>query len=386
MLSLFEAQQAVLGQLSGSDRFTHLCSVLRSLYQTTALAAVEIVCEMTPDPTNNIALAALVARFDKPSDGLPVEVLELVTTLIRSQVQRDYHMGWFERDPVYGDTVTAAATAWISFRNNKPGHGVLSKADIDDWTPRLERLLQRSLVCFGNTLPRVDKGEMLKLAIGGTELTLRTPLLRGGRSIVVSGVAPRKSIWKFQGQPLDWQSSDGFSMDLPSGSVFEEFESGAGVRFTSVDVEHEGKPFSIFSNVPVRQTSTFEGRIPELDKLRTWMNEPQDQTLLIFGDGGFGKTTLALEYLNRVREGQETLTVQPPSIISYYSAKMTRWTDQGLERMALTLVFSHDRIVRRVDALGHAASSTKGRAWAAAFACAARCVRADGRPCIAQSA
>ena len=53
--------------------------------------------------------------------------------------------------------------------------------------------------------------------------------------------------------------------------------------------------------------------------------------------------------------------------------------------MALTLASSHDRSVRRVGELRHVASSTKGRVWAVAFACAARCARVVGPPCIGQS-
>lgn len=87
----------------------------------------------------------------------------------------------------------------------------------------------------------------------------------------------------------------------------------------------------MFSNVPVRQTSIFEGRSKELKALTEWMNEPDESKYcLIFGDGGIGKTTLALEFLNRVIDGDEILTARPPSIISYYSAKMTRWSDQGV--------------------------------------------------------
>lgn len=87
----------------------------------------------------------------------------------------------------------------------------------------------------------------------------------------------------------------------------------------------------VFSNVPVRQTSVFEGRLKELDTLSNWFNDPDGlQHCLVFGDGGIGKTTLTLEFLNRVLESSETLSGKPPSVISYYSAKMTRWSDQGV--------------------------------------------------------
>ncbi|MEJ8850185.1 hypothetical protein [Variovorax rhizosphaerae] len=330
MRSLFEAQQAVLaGMTSDSDRFSYVGSILRSLFQTAAVTALEIVRELTPDPLENTDLAALAKRFDKPSDGLPVEVLELVTPIIRGHVQRTYHLGWFERDPHHGDTLASAATAWISFRNRKPGHGVVSKADIDEWTPKLSRLLQRSLACFSMTLPRVEP-EGLKVRIGNQDLELRTPIVREGCPIVVSGVAARKGIWKLHGQTLAWAASDSFSIDLAQGSVFAEFEASTADKFGVVAVDFEGQQRMVFSNVPVRQTSTFEGRAQELGKLMAWINDPEERMLLIYGDGGFGKTTLALEFLNRIFDGETTLAYKPPSVVSYYSAKMTRWTDQGL--------------------------------------------------------
>lgn len=330
MRSLFEAQQAVLEEMvSNSDKFTYLSSILRSLFQTAAVTALEIVRELTPDPLENTNLASLTKRFDKPSDGLPIEILEQVTPIIRSHVQRAYHSGWFERDHQYGDTLVSAATAWVSFRNRKPGHGVVSKSDIDEWTPKLLQLLQRSLTCFGETLPRAAAGE-LTLQIGGQNFVLRAPLVRGGRPIVVSGVAARKGIWKLQGQTLSWDASDSFTVDLVQSSVFEEFESNSVDKFGVVTIEFEGQERTVFSNVPVRQTSTFEGRTRELEKLMAWINDPEERLLLVYGDGGFGKTTLALEFLNRIFDGVDTLACKPPSIVSYFSAKMTRWTDQGL--------------------------------------------------------
>ena len=175
MRSLFEAQQVALaGMASGSDRFSYLGSILRSLFQTVAVTALEIVRELTPDPLENTELAALARRFDKPSDGLPVELLELVTPIIRGHVHRTYHPGWFERDPLHGDTLASAAIAWVSFRNRKPGHGVVSKVDIDEWTPKLSLLLQRSLACFAETLPLAGAGG-LKVRVGNQEFGLRTP-------------------------------------------------------------------------------------------------------------------------------------------------------------------------------------------------------------------
>jgi hypothetical protein len=332
MRNLFEAQLAVAAELtSNSEKFNHLCSVVRSLFQVAAVTALETIRELTPEAVDNAALGPFAKRFSQPTDGLPVEILEVATPIIRGYVARAYHMGWFERDPAYGNTLAAEALAWVTFRNKKPAHGVLSKADIDEWAPRLSVLLRRSLECFGESLPRVVDADTLKVNIGSSELTVHTPLLRAGSPVVISGVETRKGIWKLEGQTLAWDRSDSFTVDLPEGSVFEELESNFPSKFNVVELEFKGAKHLVFSNVPVRQTSIFEGRSKELSTLTEWINEPEESRFcLIFGDGGIGKTTLALEFLNRILDRQELLVAKPPSVISYYSAKMTRWTDQGV--------------------------------------------------------
>lgn len=332
MLNLFETQQALAEQLtSSSEKFTFLCSVLRSLFQVAAVTALEIIREQTPDAVDNAALGAFAKRFNQPTDGLPVEILEVATPVIRSYVSRTYHTGWFERDPDYGNTLAAEALAWVMFRNKKPAHGVVSRADIDEWVPKLSVLLRRSLMCFGDALPRVVDTDTLSVSIASSQFTLKTPLLYAGFPVVISGVETRKGVWKLEGQTLAWDKSDAFTIDLPKGSVFEELGANFPSKFNVIQLEFDGGRHSVFSNVPVRQTSIFEGRSKELNTLTQWINEPDESKFcLIFGDGGIGKTTLALEFLNRILEGDEILTVRPPSVISYYSAKMTRWTDQGV--------------------------------------------------------
>lgn len=104
MYNLFESQQAVAERLtSSSEKFNFLCSVLRSLFQVAAVTALETIREQTPDAVDNAALGAFAKRFNQPTDGLPVEILEVATPVIRSYVSRTYHSGWFERDPNYGD-------------------------------------------------------------------------------------------------------------------------------------------------------------------------------------------------------------------------------------------------------------------------------------------
>ncbi|KZP57549.1 hypothetical protein A3N37_02005 [Enterobacter ludwigii] len=54
---------------------------------------------------------------------------------------------------------------------------------------------------------------------------------------------------------------------------------------------------------------------------------------MIWGDGGVGKTTLVVEFIHRLLEGS-TPVAWRPEIITFYTAKKTRWGLNGLEQIS----------------------------------------------------
>lgn len=54
---------------------------------------------------------------------------------------------------------------------------------------------------------------------------------------------------------------------------------------------------------------------------------------MVYGDGGVGKTTLVVEFLHRMLEGK-TSAEWRPELITFYTAKKTRWGLQGLEHIS----------------------------------------------------
>ena len=104
---------------------------------------------------------------------------------------------------------------------------------------------------------------------------------------------------------------------MPSDTIFDVGVELGSLRFGLKDVEVGDRVQSIYYNVPVRQTDTFEGRTKELDTLKEWMEDEDTRFCLIYGDGGYGKTTLALEFLNRLLEGEIEIDGKFPSIISF---------------------------------------------------------------------
>lgn len=330
MKRIYEKEVSVAKALTTDiERLTYLAAVFRSLMQTLSIVSIEAIRELTPFSPTEAKLTQLVPRFAQPSEGLYGEILEVAIPSIRSYATKNFMVGWFEVTEGAHQSFSKDLNAWVEFRNKKPAHGVLSRADAQLWVPKLIDLTQRALRCFSNALPVID-GAKLRVSLGDSEFNLVTPLIYDDRAIVVSGITPRKGVWKLKGQFLNVDVSDEIILDLPSNTVFDVGVEIGSLRFDLKDVDVGDRVQSVYYNVPVRQTDTFEGRTKELDILKEWMEDEDTRYCLIYGDGGFGKTTLALEFLNRLLEGEIEIDGKFPSIISYYSSKMTRWTSDGL--------------------------------------------------------
>lgn len=330
MKNIYEQEVAVAKALTTDvERLTYLSAVFRSLMQALSIVSVEAIRELTPFSPAEANLTQLVPRFSQPSEGLYGEILEVAIPSIRSHATKKFMVGWFEATEGAQQCFSKDLNSWVQFRNKKPAHGVLSRADAQLWAPKLIELTDRALRLFSNALPVVEGGR-LKVYLGDSEFFLATPLVSGGKAIVIGGVTSRKGIWKLNGQFLNVDVADDVTLDLPEDTIFDVGVELGSLRFGLKDVDVGDAVQSVYYNVPVRQTDTFEGRTKELDSLKEWMEDEDTRFCLIYGDGGFGKTTLALEFLNRLIEGEVEIQGKFPSVISYYSSKMTRWTSDGL--------------------------------------------------------
>jgi len=64
-----------------------------------------------------------------------------------------------------------------------------------------------------------------------------------------------------------------------------------------------------------------------------WADDPDSRKCMVWGDGGVGKTTLVVEFLHRMLEGTADVEWKP-EIITFYTAKKTRWGLRGLEQIS----------------------------------------------------
>lgn len=94
----------------------------------------------------------------------------------------------------------------------------------------------------------------------------------------------------------------------------------------------EWRPFTL---IPDRLATIqeFTGRKTELASLEEWADDMDSRRCMVHGDGGMGKTTLVVEFVHRLLEGETDVNWRP-ELITFYTAKKTRWGLQGLEHIS----------------------------------------------------
>lgn len=331
MLKKFITQQNITKSIENDiERLNYGTCVLRSLLQAAAITSLEILVEKTPFPEYNKQVVALVSRFSNPPDSLPIEILDASTPIIRSFVSNSFNIGWYKGDNAPSQNLVSRLQEWLTFRNSKIAHGVLGTEDAKEWAPKTLDIIEHLLQCFGDHLPRIEEGKLLT-TIDSTLIPITTPIIYEEHLVIVKKAITRKGIWQLLVQTLDKERPLERTIDLLENSIFEKINSDSDEKFSIREASFNGKPTSIYNNIPTRQTDIFIGRSKEIGELTEWINDKDEaKYCLIYGDGGIGKTTLALEFLNRVLDGEISFTSQPPTIICYYSAKTTQWTEKGL--------------------------------------------------------
>lgn len=339
-----------------TDKFLCLTNILRSLLQTISITALELSKSETS--TDEIDISGLVERFKKPTDGMPVDIIDKLTPHLRSQFDKSIFPGWYEKDQTSGKSLSTLLQEWVTFRNKKPGHGVLDKASMQEWAGKTEYLIEVCLQVFSKVIPKKDDG-YLYIDIPSGKLNINFPLIFQGEAIAISEVTQRQGNWKVQLQPLNYESSELKTVSLDEENIFNSFNEANNDNCKIIEVECSGKEFIIEHNIPIRQTETFEGRQKEVQSLVDWLNDDDSRRCLIYGDGGYGKTTLVIEAMNRLLEGDLNITKDLPSLICFYTAKMTKWTENGLERFS-TVQPVMDECIREIIKFYN---STLDRQW-----------------------
>ena len=251
---------------------------------------------------NNIAKTILFARMDA-SDA------------ISKMVGR--------RDPNLDDLLKALV--W-SRNEGAEGHGLPGNYDRE-----LDiELLQITLLKLKPLFPDVlDEGNNLAFHRNNVEkpLPITTLRLSDGRAVLMRKLAsPRSGILHIDGQV--WVSAT--SSDTTS---FEVKDIRVGLPRGNRPTYSVDYPRVSFVHLPERLAAAeeFTGRKKELQKLADWANDDESRACLVYGDGGIGKSTLVLEFAHRLLEGSLPEITWQPVLITFFTAKKTRWGIGGLE-------------------------------------------------------
>ena len=309
-----------------SEKLTCLTSILRSMLQMSVITSFEITRGLAP--SDELDLRQLTEKFRTPSDGMPIQILDSLVPLVRTYVNKQFIHGWFESNN-QNESMSKRLQEWVSFRNSRPGHGVLDAAVTEKWVNKTREIVKDIIIVMTDVIPDID-GDVLKLKRTYESLRIDFPMIFKGQAIVILSIRPKKGLWKLKGQALSFDNAEEFLVTLSENNVFAE----SGIRpvgeYKLSEVVSGNNNHTLFQNIPVRQTDIFEGRNEEMKKLAEWLDDEDSRFCLVYGDGGYGKTTLVLELLNQFLESQYDLKEPLPAIVSYHTAKMTQWTEEGL--------------------------------------------------------
>ncbi|MBA1225315.1 tetratricopeptide repeat protein [Stutzerimonas stutzeri] len=329
MKSIYQHQLELASAIeNNSEKLTFLTAVLRSVLQLAVISTFEIAKKLTPHDESD--MAELAERFCKPADGMPLQIIDNLAPFLRAYVDKTLYPGWFETTKVVPTPLSRQLVEWVAFRNKHPGHGVVDIPTAEVWAKKTESLVNTCLHVFSSIIPSISESGEIRLTKISGEPLLSTPVIFKDQAIVVTGIAAKHGIWKLRGQLLSNANSEEFTATLPDDNVFSLRNIKSAGAYDLSYIVSNNKDHSFYHNIPVRQTDTFEGRESELELLREWFDDKGSRYCGVYGDGGYGKTTLVLEFLNKILESEYDLEEPIPTIISYHTAKMTKWSEAGI--------------------------------------------------------
>jgi tetratricopeptide (TPR) repeat protein len=312
--------------LDPGTRLGFLFSFVRAELQMAAIAATEYVLAQIDAEDEQAVDAA--KKILHPLDGDMVGILDTLLPLIRSEQWPGCCKPWFEKTEA--GVLSRRASAWVTVRTEM-AHGNMSREFVEKQLPVLDVLATDLLAGLADLLPKAGPKDLAVLAIPGGSLDLQCVFADSGKPVLLRDIRSSGGRWQARFHLVDPVTAREGTRQLDADLWILAAASRNSQEFVSHQVQKpDGNLWKPAVRLPGKQTSAFQGRTEELAALRDWYNDVEDSKVcLVYGDGGVGKTTLALEFLNDLLDEPAGITWFP-DVITFYSAKQTRWSPEGL--------------------------------------------------------
>ena len=324
---------SVFYRFDRSHQYQFLLSAVRSVLQTASMTLLEYCTNFVIDVEDS-RLPGMAERMLRPSDGIFEQVISEGSALARNNGWRAAE-AWTSGGE--GKALRKRVQDWSAHRNKHPGHGIVSMSVVEEaliWLPTLAVDLVDGLESF---LPTIDPTGTAYLPIGPSSqqqlFELKTIRMPTGQPTVIREIVQRGDCWRFRYQTLDASESTEGTYDVAGdpgilGLLRQEVR-----RFRQYEVPVAGATWRPTVLLHKKQTTIFEGRTEQLRELRDWFDDVGSRACNVYGEGGIGKTTLTLQFLNSILEAEADAPEWRPEVICFFTAKQTRWGPDGLQML-----------------------------------------------------
>jgi hypothetical protein len=319
------------GELQSEALKRQVCIALsRIILQHACLSLVEWI-SIKQVYSNKLTISVGdIEKLKKPADGTLAEVLGVLLVSAQNEgwpgVCRPFWKKIETNRPACRLTkdknpnLEQIMNGFIRLRNDSvEGHGLPGNYDCDaelDFIYFLIDSLREVLPRFNETKSKfyiIDPEEnRIELQFiqpkNGNLICYRKIKISSGRAVIDA----QEQVDLFSKSDFTYSTVDIFS--LINKSTFPGYE----IYESGVDL---WKPLII---LPEKLSSHFTGRVDQIKELSEWFNDQDSRVCMVYGDGGIGKTTLVIECIHRLLQG-EIESDWRPELITFFTAKRNAW-------------------------------------------------------------
>ncbi|SPA38613.1 hypothetical protein CBM2606_A150098 [Cupriavidus taiwanensis] len=314
-------------------KYNFALSILRTILGYAALGALAAV-ENDKEDSDLPLLEQSARKLTRPADGDFVSILDTLLPLLWARRLFPETVGWFR------DGHSKRCYAIVFERNNRLGHGVFDQVTAQKCNTLVAEI-EKVFDCVSSLLPQING---LDLVVASIKFPIPFPI----DSICCFREIARKSDgWRYRYQTLNIsESEEGIGFISPESALPRLLSENRSI-LNSRSISDNWHPIFI---LPIKQTTSFLGRGEQINHLAEWWDDEYSRTCLLYGEGGIGKTTLALEFINRVLD-EEIEVKWNPEYIFFFSSKQTRWGVNGMERIPGVEANLSEAIIRLISSL-----------------------------------